>query len=111
MPCAFAWIGCQQLVVLKPRQTTCSAQTASCSSRFSDQRAAGVVGATRCRALEMPASQRGQSRQSGWSLDEVADAEMSHGRDSFGTVVVTEFGSGFFAGVHGGNSCGTGVMG
>src|SRR4029078_3352106 len=81
---------------------SCSAQTAICSSRFSDQRAAGVVGAARCAALEVPASQRGQSRQGGWSLDEVAYAEMSHVRDSFGTVVVTEFGSGFLAGVHSG---------
>src|SRR5262249_22320941 len=56
-------------------------------------------------------SRRGQSRQGGWRLDEVADAEMSHVRDSFGTVVVTEFGSGFPAGVHAGDSSATGVMG
>ena len=55
------------------------------------------------------ASQRGQSRS--WSLDEVADAEMSHMRDSFGTVEVTEFGSGFLAGIHSGNSSATSVMG
>ena len=84
---------------------------ASCSSRLSDQRTTGVVGAARCGALEMPASQRGQSRQGSWSLDEVADAEMSHVRDSFGTVVVTEFRSGFLAGVHSGDSSATRVMG
>src|SRR5262245_66026888 len=61
--------------------------------------------------MEMPTSQRGQSRQGGWSLDEVADAEMGHVRDSFGTVVVTEFGSGFLAGVHSGDSSATRVMG
>src|SRR6478735_2304844 len=59
----------------------------------------------------MPASQSGQSRQGGWSLDEVADAEMSHVRDSIGTVVVTEFGSGFLASVHSGDSSATRVMG
>src|SRR5215470_5262883 len=62
----------------------------------------------------MPASQRGQSRQggwSGWSLDEVADAEMGHVRHSFGTVVVTELGGGFLAGVHSGDSSATRVMG
>src|SRR5215475_11018113 len=59
----------------------------------------------------MPASQRGQSRQGGWSLDEVADAEMSHVRDSFGTVVVAEFRSGFLASVHSGDSSTTRVMG
>src|SRR5512141_1449106 len=59
----------------------------------------------------MPASRRGQSRRGDWSLDEVADAEMSHVRDSFGTVVVTEFGGGFLAGVHSGDSGATGVMG
>src|SRR5262249_16187945 len=47
----------------------------------------------------------------GWSLDDVADAEMSHVRNSFGTVVVTEFGSGFLARVHSGDSSATGVMG
>src|SRR3954451_1264872 len=47
----------------------------------------------------------------GWSLDEVADAEMSRVRDSFGTMVVTEFGSGFLAGVHSGDSSATRVMG
>ena len=52
-----------------------------------------------------------QSRRGGWSLDEVADAEISHMRDSFGTVVVTEFGSGFLAGVHSGDSSAAGVMG
>src|SRR5215212_5347261 len=36
---------------------------------------------------------------------------MSHVRDSFGTVVVTEFGSGFLAGVHSGDSGATRVMG
>src|SRR5689334_25379697 len=36
---------------------------------------------------------------------------MSHVRDSFGTVVVTEFGSGFLAGVHSGDASTTGVMG
>src|SRR5262249_35309268 len=36
---------------------------------------------------------------------------MSHVRDSFGTVVVTEFGSGFLAGVHSGDSSATRVMG
>ena len=35
---------------------------------------------------------------------------MSHVRDSFGTVVVTEFGSGFLAGVHAGDAGATGVM-
>ena len=90
---------------------TCSAQTASCLSRFSNQRAAGVVGAARCGALETPASQRGHSRQGGWRLDEVADAEMSHVRDSFGTVVITEFGSAFLAGVHSGDPSATRVMG
>src|SRR5262245_6341535 len=59
----------------------------------------------------MAASRRGQSRQSGWSLDEVADAEMSHVRDSFGTVVVTEFGSGFLASIHSGDSSTTRMMG
>src|SRR5512140_2094529 len=57
------------------------------------------------------AQSRGQLRQGGWSLDEVADAEMSHVRDSFGTVVVTEFGSSFLAGVHSGDSGATRVMG
>src|SRR6185369_10555731 len=55
--------------------------------------------------------QRVQSRQAGWSLDEVANAEMRHVRDSFGTVVVTKFGGGFLAGVHSGDSGATGVMG
>src|SRR5262249_1135634 len=36
---------------------------------------------------------------------------MSHVGDSFRTVVVTEFGSGFLAGVHSGDSGATGVMG
>jgi hypothetical protein len=36
---------------------------------------------------------------------------MSHVRDSLGTVVVTEFGSGFLAGVHSGDSGATRVMG
>src|SRR4051794_32410633 len=36
---------------------------------------------------------------------------MSHVRDSLGTVVVAEFGSGFLAGVHSGDSSATGVMG
>src|SRR5215467_8820683 len=89
---------------------SCSTQTASCSSRLSDQRTAGIVGAARCGAPAMPASQRGQSRQGGWRLDEVADAEMSHVCDSFGTVVVTEFGSGFLAGIHSGDSSATRVM-
>src|SRR5262249_14620454 len=40
-----------------------------------------------------------------------ADAEMNHVRDSFGTVVVTEFGSGFLAGVHSGDSSATRMMG
>src|SRR5262245_29119925 len=57
------------------------------------------------------AIQRDQSRQGGWSLDEVADAEVSHVRDSFGTVVVTEFGSGFLTGVHSGDSSASRVMG
>jgi hypothetical protein len=81
-----------------------SAQTASCSSRFSDQRAWRMVGG-RDAALEMPAGQCARSRQGGWSLDELADAEMSH-VSSFGGVVVTEFGSGFLAGVHSGDSSG-----
>src|SRR3954468_18496855 len=46
----------------------------------------------------------------GFSLPELADAEMNHVRDSFGTVVVTEFGGGFLAGVHSGDSSATGVM-
>src|SRR5579871_3177279 len=36
---------------------------------------------------------------------------MSHMRDSLSTVVVTEFNSGFLAGVHSGNSSATGMMG
>ena len=36
---------------------------------------------------------------------------MSHVRESIGTVVVTEFGSGFLAGVHSGDSSATRVMG
>jgi hypothetical protein len=36
---------------------------------------------------------------------------MSPVRDSFGTVVVTEFGSSFLAGVHSGDSSATRVMG
>ena len=36
---------------------------------------------------------------------------MSHVRYSFGAVVVTEFGSGFLAGVHSGDSSATRVMG
>ena len=54
-----------------------------------------------------PASTPGPGR----SFDEVADAEMSHVRDSLGTVVVTEFGSGFLAGVHSGDAGATGMMG
>ena len=57
------------------------------------------------------ASQRVHSRQGGWSLDEVADAEMGHVRNSFGAVVVPEFRSGFLAGVHSGDSSAAGVMG
>src|SRR5262245_60541496 len=49
--------------------------------------------------------------EGGWRLDEVADAEMSHVRDSFGTVEVTEFCSGFLAGVHSGDSSATRVVG
>ena len=64
-----------------------------------------------CLALETPPSQRMHSRQGGWSLDEIADAELSHVRDSFGTVVVPEFRSGFLAGVHSGDSSAAGVMG
>src|SRR6185312_3950439 len=59
----------------------------------------------------MPAGQLGQSRHGGCSLDEVPDTEMSHVRNSLGTVVVTEFGSGFLAGVHAGDSSATRVMG
>src|SRR4051812_37186887 len=62
-------------------------------------------------ALEMPASQRVQSQQGSWSFDEVADAEMSHVRDRLGAVVVTEFGGGFLAGVHSGDTGATRVMG
>ena len=40
----------------------------------------------------------------------MADAEMSHVRDSFATVVVTEFSRGFLAGVHSGDSSATRVM-
>src|SRR5262245_24205716 len=58
----------------------------------------------------MPARQHVQSRQGAWSLDEVTDAEMSHVRNSLGTVEVTEFGSGFLAGVHSGDSSATRVM-
>jgi hypothetical protein len=36
---------------------------------------------------------------------------MSHVRDSFGAVIVTEFGSGFLAGVHSGDPSATRVMG
>src|SRR5205085_1154512 len=53
----------------------------------------------------------GPSPQDGWSLDEVADAEMRHVRDSLRTVEVTEFGSGFLAGVHAGDSSATRMMG
>ena len=66
---------------------------------------------TDCLALETPPSQRVHSPQGDWSLDEVADAEMSHVRDSFGTVVVPEFRSGFLAGVHSGDSSAARVMG
>src|SRR5215470_10574993 len=66
---------------------------------------------TNCLALDTPPSRRVHSRQGGWGLDEVADAEMSHVRDSFGTVVVPEFRSGFLAGVHSGDSSAAGVMG
>src|SRR6185437_16454895 len=52
-----------------------------------------------------------QSRQGRWSLDDVADAEISHVRDSFGTVVVAEFRGGFLAGVHSRDSGATRVMG
>src|SRR5215510_9219555 len=45
------------------------------------------------------------------SLDDVADAEIGHVRDSFGTVVIAEFRSGFLAGVHSGDSSATRVMG
>src|SRR5262245_40045077 len=92
-------------------QNYCSAPTPRCSSRFSDQLAAGIVDAARSGALEAPLSRRVHSRQGGWSLDEVADAEMSHVCDSFGTVVVPEFRSGFLAGVHSGDSSAAGVMG
>src|SRR5215831_3755748 len=54
---------------------------------------------------------RAQSRQGRWSLDDVADAEISHVRDSFGTVIVAKFRSGFLAGVHSGDSSATRVMG
>ena len=46
---------------------SCSAQTANCSSRFSDQRAAGVVGAARCGALELPVSVAGHGKVVGVS--------------------------------------------
>src|SRR4051794_26264970 len=52
----------------------------------------------------------GPSPQDGWSLDEVADAEMRHVRNSLRTVEVTEFGSGFLAGVHAGDSSATRMM-
>src|SRR5207248_6122636 len=67
--------------------------------------------AKRTASWETPPNQRVHSRQGGWSLDEVADAEMSHVRDSFGTVVVPEFRSSFLAGIHPGDSSAAGVMG
>src|SRR5437870_1266748 len=51
------------------------------------------------------------SRQGGWSLDQIADAEMNHVRDSLGTVEVSEFGGGFLAGVHTGYTSATRMMG
>ena len=42
---------------------------------------------------------------------EVADAEIGHMRDSFGTVVITEFRRSVPAGVHSGDAGATGVMG
>ena len=59
----------------------------------------------------------GNASQSAWQVttrwlefEEVADAEMSNVRNSLGTVVITEFGSGFLAAVHPGNSSATRVM-
>src|SRR5690349_18675337 len=85
-------------VALGPRDTTPNATERD-----------GIV-LCHCLALETLPGQRVHSRQSG-RLDEVADAEMSHVRDSFGTMEVPEFRSGFLAGVHSGDSSAAGVMG
>src|SRR5689334_15250343 len=57
-----------------------------------------------------PPGQRLPSRRCGWSLDELADAEMRHVRDSFGAVVVAEFRRGFLAGIHSRDSGAAGMM-
>src|SRR6476659_5067338 len=44
-------------------------------------------------------------------IDDVADAEIGHVRDSFGTVIVAEFRGGFLAGVHARDAGAAGVMG
>src|SRR5581483_6931853 len=67
-----------------------------------------------CGVLEMPAASvtsRHQSQRGSWRLDKIADAEMHHVRDSLSAVEVTEFGSGFLAGVHAGDSSATRMMG
>src|SRR3954452_6073493 len=74
-------------------------------------RAANLVGTARRVAMEMPTSQDVQSPHGGRRLDEIADAEMSHVRDRFGTVIVPEFRRGFLAGIHPGDTGAAGVMG
>src|SRR6185437_6222253 len=64
-----------------------------------------------CLAPEMPPGHLVPLRRGDWSLDEVADAEMRHMGDGFGAVIVTEFRSGFLAGIHSGDSGAPGVMG